>query len=563
MGCASEDAESLHEAVEALRRDGFEVVLCDGLDHDPRRLLEMIDHHAGRGLYVLCRSPRLARERVEELREILLARHVPFARTLTVAVGGRGALADRIRAGMRRASARASGPNRAVDGHAGARGETDVMEDEEPTRVGKPETGAPEELDLVASQPLPPPPRATTAQSPAAPRAEISVVEAVDADLLVVEDTSVPWTAASVADLDLSDLDEGNTGPQRAMRLEGTSVGKQPALITGDTVIGPAPAMITGDTLQGEKLPRGLREAAGRWPLSPPDGARGSASSEPEQATTPFPRMSMAGVPLAALPSSPPSSPSPFAVAPPPPPPRAAPAPLPPVAAPSPAVSVPASLGPSLPPAPPPPAAWASASNADASFSQDDAPVGGPSRVLPWVLGCVALLLLALVIALAVTNGQGTAEVTADNEAEADDAPSATPTPSSSTPARQADAEADEPPAAPAVYPVVAALEARKLRALDVLLVATSWGKPSNWSTAMAYCDGLDVEGIRGWRLPQIGELYSLAQANMLARGMFWSSTAADTFGDGHLAWNTRRGHALPYAEDAVAVCVRGEASGS
>jgi hypothetical protein len=544
MGCASEDAESLHEAVEALRRDGFEVVLCDGLDHDPRRLLDMIDHHAGRGLYVLCRSPRLARERVEELRELLLARHVPFARTLTVAVGGRGALADRIRAGMRRASARASGPNRAVDGPAA----TDGMEDEEPTRVGKPEPGAPEELELVASQPLPPPPRATSAQSPVAPRVEISVVEAVDADLLV-EDTSVPWTAASAADLDLSDLDEANSGPQRAMRLEGTFVGKQPALITGDTVIGPAPAMITGDTLQGEKLPRSLRETAGRWPLSP----------EPEGATTPFPRMSMAGVPLASLPSPPstaPASPSPFAVAPPPPPPpRAAPAPPSPVAA---------SLGPSLPPAPPPPAAWASASNADASFSQDDAPVGGPSKVLPWVLGCVALLLLALVIALAVTNGQGTAEVAADDEAGADDAPSATPTPSSSTPARQADAEADEPPVAPAVYPVVAALEARKLRALDVLLVATSWGKPSDWSTAMAYCDGLDVEGIRGWRLPQIGELYSLAQANMLApRSMFWSSTAADTFGDGHMAWNTRRGHALPYAADAVAVCVRGEASGS
>ena len=38
---------------------------------------------------------------------------------------------------------------------------------------------------------------------------------------------------------------------------------------------------------------------------------------------------------------------------------------------------------------------------------------------------------------------------------------------------------------------------------------------------------------------------------------------ASDTFGDGHMAWNGRRAHALPYATNALAVCVRGEASGS
>lgn len=553
VGCAAEDAESLHEAMEALRRDGLEVALCDGLDHDPRRLTELIDQHAGRGLYVLCRSPRLARERVEELREILLARHVPFARTLTVAVGGRGALADRIRAGLRRASARVSGPNRAVGDDAGSRRVADATEDEEPTLVGKPE-GAPEELELVASQPLPLPPRLPPTPSPAAPRAEISVVEAVDEEPLAPADTSVPWTAASAADLDLSDLDAGNTGPQRAPRTENTSVGRPPALITGDTVIGPAPAMITGDTLQGEKLPRGLREAAGRFPM-PTDGARGP---ELDPTTTPFPRMGT-------MPAFPPSSPATL-----PPPPRSVPtpppAPPPAIAAPAPVVASPP-LGPSLPPtAPPPgppPAAFASASGADASLSHGDVPVSGPSKALPWVLGVVALLLLALVIALAVTNGEGANEVAAGDEGEGGDASSASPTPSTTAPTNQADAKAEEAPAAPAVYPVVAALEARKLRALDVLLVATTWGKPSDWPTAMAYCDGLDVEGIRGWRLPHIGELSSLAQANMLMRGMFWSSTAADTFGDGHLAWNVRRGYALPHAADAVAVCVRGEASGS
>jgi hypothetical protein len=597
MGCASEDAESLQEAMDALRRDGLEVELCEGLDDDPRRLSDVIDHHEGRGLYVLCRSPRLGRERVEELREILLARHVPFARTLTVAVGGRGALADRIRAGLRRASARASGPNRTVD--AAARGASTTTEDDEPTVVGKPE-GVSEELELVPSQPIPLPPRLPRASAPI----EVSVVEAIEE---VVDDRASSWSVPTIAtDLDLSDLDK--TGPTRLPPPgDATAPVHQTALITGNTVVGPAPAMITGDTLTGEKLPRALREAAGRWPL-PTDGA---ASPDGDPATTPFPRMTpamLAPLPTpgaSAPPLSAPSSLPPLPTAPAAPPLRAAPASLPPpgAAAPSPSIPAPPSSPapgaaasspsvpappsspaseaagsstplaappsrppaprPSLPPAPPPgpaPGAWASGS----SLSHDDEPTSGRGKLLPWALGAVALSLLVLVIALAISSGGGTAEVASGDEPAADDAPASTPSPSEPTSDEREGARADEASEPPAVYPVVAALETRKVRALDVLLVATTWGKPSDWSTAAAYCEGLDVEGVRGWRLPHIGELHSLAQASMISRGMFWSSTAADTFGDEHMAWNARRDHAQPYAADAVPVCVRGgEASGS
>jgi hypothetical protein len=403
----------------------------------------------------------------------------------------------------------------------------------------------------------------------------------------------------------------------------------------------------------GVKLPRGLREAAGRWPLPGPDGARAGIPSELEPATTPFPRISPSslaslGVNLGAAPSSiaasgatlpaPTSLPSPSLRAMPTslPAPGAAmssspsfpaPSPLlspgaatsssPSFPAPSPLLSpgaatssspsfpVPpgaaASSSPSFPgfasssspsfdapselelepepdispllagppslplappPAPPPgpaPAAWASASGAAASLS--DEPVEGRGKLLPWVLGAVALSLLVLVIALALSTGDGTAEVASGDEPAADDAPSSTPSPSEPTPADgEGDVQTDEASMPPGgVYPVVAALEARKVRALDVLLVATTWGKPSNYSAAAAYCKGLDVEGIKGWRLPLIGELHSLAQANMISRGMFWSSTSSDTFGDGHMAWNARRGYALPFAADAVPVCVRGE----
>lgn len=615
MGCASEDAESLHEAVEALRRDGLEVELCPGLDGDPKRLSEVIDRHTGRGLYVLCRSPALGREQVEELREILLARHVPFGRTLTVTVSGRGALADRIRSGLRRASARNSGPNRAVN----------ATEDEEPTLVGK-RDGVPESLELVPSQPLPPPPRIAPGAKPSMgvaasvptgvpvgppptlsddpPPVEISVVEAIDADLLT-EDTSASWSGGAIASLDLSDLDEGNTGPTRMPRAENTSVGKPPPLITGDTVIGPAPAIITGDTLQGEKLPRALREAAGRFVLPAPGaappvhaGPAAHAAAELDPATMPLPRLAPAAAPsLPPLPagaSSPPFAPAtpvpaPSAPAPSAPafasPPPIAPAPSapafaspPPIApapsaaafgSPPPSPSAPAFASP--PPfASPPATAWASSAGASASasatsasLSHGDAQALGRGKALPWVLGGVALLLLVLVIALAVSNEQATSEVAAADEAQADSTPSPTPSPAETKAAEQ-DAAADDPAAAePPVYPVVTALAARKVRALDVLLIATAWGKPSDYPTAVAYCSGLEIEGLGGWRLPHIGELHSLSQANMIARGMFWSSTAADTFGDARLAWNARRGHALPYAEPAVAVCVRGEASGS
>ena len=57
IGCASEDVESLHEAVDVLRRDGLEVALCEGLDHDPRRLSELIDQHAGRTLTIFTCHP--------------------------------------------------------------------------------------------------------------------------------------------------------------------------------------------------------------------------------------------------------------------------------------------------------------------------------------------------------------------------------------------------------------------------------------------------------------------------------------------------------------------------
>jgi len=98
-----------------------------------------------------------------------------------------------------------------------------------------------------------------------------------------------------------------------------------------------------------------------------------------------------------------------------------------------------------------------------------------------------------------------------------------------------------------------------ELRALDVLLVARRQSKPLAYDAAVQHCSTLDVQGIQGWRLPDVGELASLGEAGMLGRAMYWSQTAGDTFGDTHMAWNGRSNHAATRDRGAVALCVRGD----
>jgi len=103
------------------------------------------------------------------------------------------------------------------------------------------------------------------------------------------------------------------------------------------------------------------------------------------------------------------------------------------------------------------------------------------------------------------------------------------------------------------------ALRQRAVRALDVLLVARRQSKPLAYDAAVQHCSTLDVQGIQGWRLPDVGELASLGEAGMLGRAMYWSQTAGDTFGDTHMAWNGRSNHAATRDRGAVALCVRGD----
>ncbi|MBX7079694.1 MAG: DUF1566 domain-containing protein [Nannocystaceae bacterium] len=93
---------------------------------------------------------------------------------------------------------------------------------------------------------------------------------------------------------------------------------------------------------------------------------------------------------------------------------------------------------------------------------------------------------------------------------------------------------------------IVAALRKREIRALDVFVVAPESRKPDDFRGAAAYCDKLEVAGISGWRLPEIGELISMSRAKMLRKGSYWSVTKGDTFGDLRLVLVVKRERISP-----------------
>ncbi|MCX4241551.1 hypothetical protein [Paraliomyxa miuraensis] len=91
------------------------------------------------------------------------------------------------------------------------------------------------------------------------------------------------------------------------------------------------------------------------------------------------------------------------------------------------------------------------------------------------------------------------------------------------------------------------ALMQRKIRALDILLVSPEARRKvrrksrvnlMSWADAQAHCEALDIDGVKGWRLPTAGEFRTLSGSNMLERRSYWSATEADAFGSDRVVWN-------------------------
>lgn len=107
---------------------------------------------------------------------------------------------------------------------------------------------------------------------------------------------------------------------------------------------------------------------------------------------------------------------------------------------------------------------------------------------------------------------------------------------------------------------VVAALRSREVRALDLFVVAPEDSDDLNHAAAMAYCDAMRIAGLTGWRVPKLGELNSIVAAGMTGKGIYWSDTLGDAFGDTRIIVNAKRdrmGAASLGFEGARVLCIR------
>lgn len=107
---------------------------------------------------------------------------------------------------------------------------------------------------------------------------------------------------------------------------------------------------------------------------------------------------------------------------------------------------------------------------------------------------------------------------------------------------------------------VVAALRSREVRALDLFVVAPEDSDELSHAGAMAYCDAMRIAGLTGWRVPKLGELNSIVAAGMTGKGIYWSDTLGDAFGDTRIIVNAKRdrmGAASLGFEGARVLCIR------
>ncbi|MCR9163326.1 MAG: hypothetical protein ACE37F_34880 [Nannocystaceae bacterium] len=122
--------------------------------------------------------------------------------------------------------------------------------------------------------------------------------------------------------------------------------------------------------------------------------------------------------------------------------------------------------------------------------------------------------------------------------------------------------DAPLPPSAPENRAAIAqALEEREIRSWNAFLIAGDDAPNLVFKDAETFCKTLSAGGISGWRLPSIGELLSLSGAKLLDRkGVFWSETPGDAFGDTRMVVNAKKGSTASVTvgwDGARPICVR------
>lgn len=650
--CALGEEADVEEVGRALRERGLPVEVLVGVELDPRALAAAIDRWRGEGLYVLCRAGALDRTRIDALREVLLARRVPFGRTLTVGASTRAELLERIEQGLKKlgptarptAASTSTATATTTETNAGGTtrprratipvipatitralqnppaGATAPAAAKRPSRTLPPAAPPPRKAGTAAatrSEPMAAPPpaavdaavrdpgdvtfagvseaelpgRADDETQTKQPDTSVSAME-LDANAVEQTQTKQPDTSVTAAEVDpdlledeedvtrlrpkhdddeLPSLDlEGmlaaiGDGPDPAARGNTVVARSDTAVASGNTVVARSEPLISRITLKTTALPLdGHHEDIAEVSLSDGEVIVDRTQVVPAQRPPPIPATT----------------------------------------------TMPSPRVPEPDPAP---------------TTDAEAASGGHGKLLvAAVVGALGLGVLGAVLVAnrddprptpsAPPDAAGAGEVVADAR-KAGVQPDATPeTPDADAEAKADDANAeaggDAKPDADAkgdakadagdtkpergdddasasrpalagatvkprlVLPTTArkpavpsppktrvqlALRERAVRALDILLVARRPSKPLPFADAQKHCESLDVLGIQGWRLPDVGELASLGDAGMLGRVFYWSQTSGDTFGDTHMAWNGRMGQAASRSKAAVALCVRGD----
>lgn len=116
--------------------------------------------------------------------------------------------------------------------------------------------------------------------------------------------------------------------------------------------------------------------------------------------------------------------------------------------------------------------------------------------------------------------------------------------------------------AAPAddAHLIAAALEAHSIRSLDAVLVDKKRSKRIGYDKAQAWCADRDVDGVTGWRLPEIGELRSLSKRKMVPKGRYWTTNEANMEGSRQVVWDSVKRDLAVGRHDSKrvrAICVR------
>ena len=551
--CAHGEGARLEGLVTTLRARGHVVELLEGVELEPRALAAVLDNWRGGGLYVLCRGGAFDRDKIDAVREVLLAHRVPFGRTLTLPASDPDDLLERVDQSLRRmvahlpAAPRGDAPQ-APTAEVAARSRRPTIAitppapapAPPPTEVRRPPpAAAPPAPGRVAPPPpharpaspptrdVPPPPPAVAASASAETTIEPSATTdtattAVEIDAeFVVEDPSIHVRPSvddeleSRVDLDgvLDGIGENTQVAHTPVRTDTQVAEVIPFEGYGDDDVDIA------DVTQVATLPPVRTTAPTPAPPAPPPGATVLVPAVQEDGPSRGRLLVAAvvaslglGILAAVLMSSEPSTPTGTDET-------------------KPTPSLAAREG--------------KAGDATPGDTKSDAKSGDTK------------------------SGDTKPDDTKPDDAKPDQlvgGPAAKPP---TTPPAKLDAVATAPRPrtvpksveviAPPRTRVLKALRERSIRALDVLLVTRRATGPMGQQAAVTHCEGLEIAGLPQWRLPEVGELSSLTDAGLLGKGYYWSGTPADTFGDRKMVWSSAKQQASHRPKGSVVICVRGE----